>query len=433
MRSAAALSLAFSFFVSVVGAFPPSVVQAEHVRLTIVGARLDSRHLSPSGAPRSTTPLSDLACLSLPGLRPMADACGGAQPDRMAHRPGVDPLVRIELGDRIIRTYPVPGSLEPRWDYAVLLDAAQIRHTRGAVRVQLQDYIAPGSERVLGRARLRPQDLLRPGEHRLSLGGAELTYRIERVAADAPPRHYRFRVPATEQMADLARRAAAEDPTCPLIPVAEGELVRITARGQVRPNARKYPQRVAGPAGIPTILEKIQYNQPGFRGCSECNHVALIAQLGTRALVIGERKEWVADSAGYLLLGVNDLKVSDNDGAFDVEVNVSVPPSAGPAKLRGSAEDAPPSAMDPRVVQQTVDAHGAELDECCAQEPNPYGEVVLVFSISADGSPLGVVVERASPNLQRASECMRRKALQWRFPPPRGVVTARYPISFSPG
>ena len=84
-------------------------------------------------------------------------------------------------------------------------------------------------------------------------------------------------------------------------------------------------------------------------------------------------------------------------------------------------------------MQQTIDAHGNEIDACCAAEPDPYGEVVLTFSISADGSPLGVIVEKASPNLVRAGDCMRRKALRWRFPPPRGVVTARYPISFSPG
>jgi hypothetical protein len=35
--------------------------------------------------------------------------------------------------------------------------------------------------------------------------------------------------------------------------------------------------------------------------------------------------------------------------------------------------------------------------------------------------------------LKKAGDCMRQKALKWRFPPPHGVVTARYPISYSPG
>jgi hypothetical protein len=35
--------------------------------------------------------------------------------------------------------------------------------------------------------------------------------------------------------------------------------------------------------------------------------------------------------------------------------------------------------------------------------------------------------------LRVAGECMRKKALAWRFPAPRGVVTVRYPLSFTPG
>jgi TonB family protein len=116
-----------------------------------------------------------------------------------------------------------------------------------------------------------------------------------------------------------------------------------------------------------------------------------------------------------------------------VKVEVSLPAAAAATNKKGSAADAAPAGMSARVVQQTVDAHGAELDACAANEKNPYGEVVLQFSISADGTPLGVIVEKASPNLKTAGECMRQKALKWRFPPPRGVVTARYPVSFSAG
>src|SRR5262249_3001412 len=112
---------------------------------------------------------------------------------------------------------------------------------------------------------------------------------------------------------------------------------------------------------------------------------------------------------------------------------VTLPPASSSAmKQKGGAADKAPSGLDPRVVQQTVDSHGEELDACAASEPNPYGDVVLAFSISADGSLLGVIVEKASPNLKKAGECMRQKALKWRFPPPHGIVTARYPISYSP-
>jgi hypothetical protein len=135
------------------------------------------------------------------------------------------------------------------------------------------------------------------------------------------------------------------------------------------------------------------------------------------------------------VLGVNDRKVDDNAGSFDVQVTITVPavtPAAvAPACKRGSAADKPASAMDTRMFQQIIDSHGPELDGCVAAAKDPYGDVVLSFAISGDGSLLGVNVEKASPNLKQAGDCMKHKALAWRFPPPRGVVTVRYPLNFA--
>jgi hypothetical protein len=233
-------------------------------------------------------------------------------------------------------------------------------------------------------------------------------------------------------MSDLARNAKTSGPGYVVIPVAEGETIEVKASGKVQPSAKKHPNIVAGPNGIPTIATKIQWNQPGFRGCPGCDHAALIGQIGTKGMVVGEHKQFTVDTSGYLVLAINDLKVSDNAGGYDVSVSVTVPASSSASmKQKGSKEDSSPSGLDPRVVQQTVDSHGEELDACVASEANPYGEVVLGFSISADGSLLGVIVEKSSPNLKKAGECMRAKALKWRFPPPHGIVTARYPISYS--
>jgi hypothetical protein len=132
---------------------------------------------------------------------------------------------------------------------------------------------------------------------------------------------------------------------------------------------------------------------------------------------------------------VNDRKVDDNAGGYDVKVTITLPavtPAAvAPACKKGSAADHPATAVDTRRIQQIVDGHGAELDGCVAQASNPYGEIVLAFAIAADGSLLGVNVDKASPNLKGAGDCMRKKALAWKFPPPRGVVTVRYPLSFA--
>lgn len=434
--------LVFLGLLSISWHLPAAPAQARNLRLTLVGARLDPARVAAGGYTRSTAPLSDLSCLALPVLRSIAGACGGRSLASMGgpQRP-VDPFLRLEIGDRVIRTYPVPGSLTPRWDYQVILDEEFLKRSAAAT-LALYDYLGPepGKERRLGAARLPLKDLLRPGLHKLpDLGGAEVSYQVERLDPQAAPRRYAFRIPATQEMAELARQAgigSGGGSGYVLIPVAEGEVVEVTATGQVRPNAKKHPERVAGPDGIPTIQTKIQYNEPGFRECPGCNHAALIAQVGIGRLVIGRHKVFTSAHSGYLVLGINDLKASDNDGGFDVQVTVSVPAPTHsmfmPSRRRGGREDAGPAAIDPRVVQQTVDSHGEEMDACVSSERDPYGEVVLIFSISSDGSPLGVLVERCSPNLQRAGECMRRKALRWRFPAPRAAVTARYLISFTP-
>jgi hypothetical protein len=407
----------------------PRSASAGNLRLTVVSAKIDAKKVT-AGTPMSTAGLSDLACLSLPGLRD--SVCGGKS---MTGKPAVDPFVRLEIGDRVVRTYPVPGTFTPKWEYGAVVDRAFLEGA-GSATVILYDLDASGEERKLGSATVAARDLTKPGPRTVKVGPADVLLRVDAVADSAPPRKYGFRVPADQQMADLARNAKTSGPGYVVIPVAEGEIVEVSASGKVQPSAVKHPERVAGPNGIPTIQTKIQFNQPGFRGCPGCDHAALIGQIGTTGMVIGAHKKFTVETSGLLLLAINDLKVSDNAGGYDVQVTVSLPASSGAeahamGKQKGSAADHAPSGLDSRVVQQTVDAHGAELDACAANEANPYGDVVLQFSISADGSLLGVIVEKASPNLAKAGECMRQKALKWRFPPPHGLVTARYPISYS--
>jgi hypothetical protein len=384
----------------------------------------------------STASLSDLDCLALPGLRDYVDHCGGAQAaaDDAAAKKELDPVVRIELGDRVIRTYPVPNSATPRYDYAAIIDRSSVDAGDSAL-VQVIDYNGEHDENVLAKKLVPVKTLLAPGTRTVTVGAATVTYRVEAVSSE--PRVYHYRVAGDQQMADLAKNATiankSSDGNYVAVPVAEGEVVTVSATGKVRPSAKKHPTIFAGPDGIPTISTKIQYNQPGFRSPG-VNHAALIGQLGQDGFVVGANKTINAKSSGLLLLGVNDLKVSDNDGGYDVTVTVT-PPASGSSDnsgvKKGSAGDAGPSGLDTRVVEQVVDAHSDDLQKCTDGAANPYGSLVLAFSISADGSPLGVLVQDASPNLKDAGECMRKKALAWRFPPPHGLVTARYPLSFS--
>jgi hypothetical protein len=405
---------------------------AGRIKLTIVAAKIDVKKLAGREAPMSNAHLSDLACLSLPGLRELADYCGAAEKAHPAAAP-VDAFALLTIGERTVRTYPVPGTATPKWEYSVVLDKALLAG-KGNATLALYDLDGSGTEQKLGEKPIKLAELAKPGTRVVkAIGPGEVTYKIEALPDNGAERSYSFKVPADQQMADLARNAKTSGPGYVVIPVAEGEVVSVTASGKVYPNFKKYPDRVAGPDGIPTIKTKIQYNQPGFRGCPGCDHAALIGQIGTRGLVIGAKKTFTVENSGLLVLAINDLKVVDNAGGFDVSVSVGLPAEAAAPPPPPSEARRAPGGIDPRVVEQIVDSHGDELEACVLKEANPYGEIVLQFSISADGSLLGVIVEKASPNLKAAGECMRKKALNWKFPPPRGVVTARYPLSFSAG
>jgi hypothetical protein len=192
----------------------------------------------------------------------------------------------------------------------------------------------------------------------------------------------------------------------------------------VQPNAKKYPDRKAGPQGIATISTKVQFNQPGFRDGQ--NHAALIGQLGHTSFMVGERRKWRAETSGYLILAINDLKTSDNGGAFEVEVDVFAP-AFMPKEQKQSGKSNKPGGLDPRVVQQIIDTRTGELLECAGRTKDPNGDIVLQIMVSADGRAL-VSVESASANLKDVGTCMADKASTWQFPPPRGTAVVRYPL-----
>lgn len=410
--------------------------EAKMWKLTIVSGGLEQSKLGKTGDARSLAALSDLACYSLPGLREVGGLCGGggALPAGAAE---VDPFVRVTFGKNVVQTYSVPGTLTPRWEYAVVIDPADAAKI-ASLKFELLDQVAPGKEKSLGAQTVTGKEVWKPGQRTLKkVGPHEITYQVDQI--DTTPRSYSFKVPANEQMSDLAKNAQTDGPGYIVVPVAVGEEVEVKASGKVQPNAKKHPDRVAGPKGIPTISTKIQFNQPGFRGCEGCDHAALIAVVGGQNMVIGEGKTFTVENSGLLVLAINDVKVVDNAGAFAVEIKVtpkvkSAAAGAEAPAMSGTAAKAKVAdAMTARVIQIEVDKHGAELDACAAAAPNPYGEIVLSFTISASGVPLGVIVEKSSPNLKEAGECMRKKALVWKFPPPRGVIQARYPLSFSAG
>ncbi len=426
-----------SFLLIVAGLLIGSPALADNLRITVVSAKLDQKKLKKTAKrSRESAPFSDLNCYSSPGLRSIAESCGvrmaadgvTAQPPKALPNVQVDPMVRIEWRQLVLRTYPVPATLTPRWDYSLVIDESVLKD-QGDATIILYDWVGQDAEVVLGRAKVKANDLMKEGEHKTKVGAATIVWKVERLKSGTAPRVYKYSVPADKQIADLAREAATAQKKGEYIavPVAEGEIVEITASGKVQPNAKKYPGRKAGPNGIPTIKTKVQYNQPGFRDGQ--NHAALIGQLGSRSMMVGAEKKFTARTSGFLILALNDLKTADNGGAFDVEVKVSVPAAVDQSKFkkRGSRLDSGPASLSPRVVQQIVDSHAHEFGECFQYAADPSGDVLLQFLITADGRPI-VSVSEASDNLTKVADCMAETAGGWKFPQPRGTVVVRYPM-----
>jgi hypothetical protein len=140
---------------------------------------------------------------------------------------------------------------------------------------------------------------------------------------------------------------------------------------------------------------------------------------------VGAGKTFVAASSGFLVLGINDMKVTDNRGFYDVEVKVTPP----------TETEAPPTqqapALDPRVIEQVVDQHNDEIMACAEKAKDPTGAMVLELTISSDGSCLPNIAKVDPAALQASALCIQQKARKWRFPRPNGVVVARYPFSFA--
>ena len=100
----------------------PQLALAGNLRVTVVSAKIDGKKVTAGGSPMSTGGLSDLACLSLPGLREVAGLCGG---QGNAKRAAIDPFVRLEIRDRVIRTHLGAGIAHAHGgEYGAVVDRA---------------------------------------------------------------------------------------------------------------------------------------------------------------------------------------------------------------------------------------------------------------------------------------------------------------------
>jgi len=101
--------------------------------------------------------------------------------------------------------------------------------------------------------------------------------------------------------------------------VRKGQRLRISASGRVSLGHNRF----STPAGIPAPDEgKLMRNEPTG---------ALIAVIGDDNddfILIGSRREFVAQRDGVLFLGVNEGDLTDNTGAYDVVIEAEASSSA---------------------------------------------------------------------------------------------------------
>ena len=96
----------------------------------------------------------------------------------------------------------------------------------------------------------------------------------------------------------------------------KGQTVVISATGQVRPSTGE--DVYAGPDGT----DEVQSWQDSYCFRSDFPHEAIIARIGDGdILLIGSGQQFQAQTAGILLLGVNDTDPANNEGSFEVEIS----------------------------------------------------------------------------------------------------------------
>jgi hypothetical protein len=102
--------------------------------------------------------------------------------------------------------------------------------------------------------------------------------------------------------------------------VEVGDTLHIEGVGAVQPGRTT---AFYGPAGGPDVSRT--NNVPGLE---EENHSALIGKIGDggAAFLVGPEREIRVETAGRLFLGVNDLDVDNNSGAYGALITVTRPP-----------------------------------------------------------------------------------------------------------
>ena len=94
--------------------------------------------------------------------------------------------------------------------------------------------------------------------------------------------------------------------------VRRGQRIRVSASGRVSLGAG----RVSTPAGVPAITD----NDKLMRNEATGALIAVIGDDNDDFILIGPRREFIAQRDGVLFLGVNEGDLTDNTGSYDIVI-----------------------------------------------------------------------------------------------------------------
>lgn len=284
-----------------------------HLRVTVVDAAIASTRAD--GSPWHVNPGKHTwkAIATAAGLvagQAELGAVAGALLDKPDRVIGPAPFVTLSVNGRTYETSALESSLNPKWDEDILVDLAGVA-TTDPVIVMVRDGI-DGS--VIGQSTLTVGSLRSREGHTVAMGSDVLALNF--LVRDAHPR----RRSGSVQVSSGASIAVA---------LEGGDTVELDAVGSVCVR----PDRCFGPAGDPNFEDGYTLDdlaRPRPRGQSDnyneflwAPNGSLVALFDGQPISIGPSTRLRVPRAGQLLLLVNDANAADNNGFFDVSVQVN--------------------------------------------------------------------------------------------------------------
>ncbi len=226
--------------------------------------------------------------------------------------PAADPMVLVQIGDRVFRSPVRPRAFSPVWNFSFQFSYGGNRAGVAPdelVRVHVVDYDGPTRFDTIGATVIEARELVGRKLHQLGPFGSvkQLTLEVDTTPMpDTPPEPsvVRIAVPGTVSWTDTG------------IDLVAGQKITIDAADEVCFNGNKVDW-CAGPEGLRI---KHKSNLPGFE---TVRHGRLVGAIGDTRFPIGRAHTFVAASSGRLRLGINDKNTVNNRGSYAVRVLIA--------------------------------------------------------------------------------------------------------------